>query len=120
MAKNNIKLLTPRELSEFNAKYRFNRNATHVIVSIEGYNRITLHDIDKPFTINSKIRKVTFTTEAINLWRQIDLSDCSLLDIQQAVNYLILSYQEVNLKNVKNVLNYPIKIKNKLEEGETE
>lgn len=116
MTKNHIKLLTGSEQRAFNEKYKFTVTDNKIAVSVSGYNRITLHDIDKPFMINSKIRKITFTVEAINLWLMLK-DDHSLVDVQQAVNYLIVSYQPVTVKNVLKALDFHLKVKNVVKEN---
>lgn len=105
MAGNNVKLLTDRQLTELNRKYSFFVDENEIIVKVNDYNRKTRHPIDKSFSINSKIRKITISAEAISIWLELSKGGSySLFAIQNAVNKLYLTYQNITLLNVKKIL----------------
>lgn len=104
MSRNNVKLLTAEQLKALKEKYIFEVDGENVIVSVKDYNRKTRHKMTERFHINSKIRKIIFTPEAIKLWVEIGVERYSLLDIQQAVNKLYVVYQPLTIENVKKLL----------------
>ena len=107
MPRNNIKILTDGQLDELNKKYIFSLSDDKIYVTIKDYNRITCHDVNESFFINSDIRKITINPISITYYRQFkeEKLPYSLFDIQQAVNILSITYQEVNKKNIINVIN---------------
>lgn len=112
MARNNIKLLSQAQLEKLNVKYSFYIEGDMIVVSCSGYNRSTLHPKDKPFHINSRKyvkRKICFNLDAIEIWLKLVEEKCkySLFDVQQAVNTLAITYQQVNYDNVKKFLSKP-------------
>lgn len=115
MKRNNVRLLTDKELDILNYKYTFEIEDNNILVKLNHIDRITYHDIDKPFSINVKnLRKITFSLDAIEIWKSLynDEPRPNLFEIQQAVNKLIITYQQVNIENVKALLNgQSIKIK---------
>lgn len=107
MARANVKLLTNEELKFFNDVYIFDYDDEYIIVSNKYYNRSTRHSRDATFFINSKVRKLTFTVEAINIWIELDKEfpkEFSLVDIQQAVNTLFVLYKPISKKDVLKML----------------
>lgn len=103
MSRNNVKLLTARELDTFNDKYIIECDDEFLYVKFKYYNRCTAHPIDKPFSINSSIRKISFSIDAITIWRALK-DKYTLFDVQQAVNTCLITYQEINESNVRKVL----------------
>ena len=71
MPRNNVKLLSKGDLFRLNSLYDITFDDTHVIVGNKHYNRTTLHDRSKSFFINSKVRKITLTTTAIETWIEL-------------------------------------------------
>ena len=113
MARNHIKLLTQAELENLNVKYIFSISGDDIVVSLKDYNRYTLHPKNKPFAINSRWgvkRVINFTLEAINFWIKCmeENKKYSLFDVQQAVNALTITYQDVNYESVLKFLKDPI------------
>lgn len=106
MKRNNTKLLTPRQLDELINKYDFvyDSNADSVLVECKNYQRITAHPANEKFFINSKIRKVTFTTDALDLWKKYFLNH-NLFEVQNVVNSLYLTYQPITRASVEKGLN---------------
>lgn len=109
MTRNNIKLLTPAQLDKLNEKYMFEVDDDNIIVKLRHYNRITKHPRGKPFHINSKIRKVCFSMDAIELWLSIREThkDYSLFDVQQAVNSAYITYRPIDTTTILNLLKNP-------------
>jgi len=99
MAKN-LKALTEEELDYMKDKYSFKLFEDYIVVSCKGYNRTTLHDIHSPFEIRSPIRKIKISTQAIDLWIKKYQNLCSLVEVQNAISTLIVTYQEVNDENI--------------------
>lgn len=96
MAKN-LKALTDEELDYIRNSYQFDVHDKYIVVmcSVNGtmYNRKTLHDIDKPFSLTTKARKITISVQAINMWLEKYKDKYSLIEVQNAINYLIITYQ---------------------------
>ena len=96
MAKN-LKALTQEELDYIKDSYQFDVYDKYIVVScsVNGtmYNRKTLHDIDKPFFLTTKVRKITITVQAINMWLEKYKDRYSLIEVQNAINFLIINYQ---------------------------
>lgn len=113
MKRNNTKLLSPRQLDEMNEKFEFiyDEPTDSVLVKCRNYKKITPHPASQGFAINSKIRKVSFTTDSIQIWKELK-ANYSLLDVQQTVNKLYLTYQPITKSSVENSLktnNFTIK-----------
>lgn len=105
MARSNIKLLTKDERKFFNDNYIFDLKDDVIIVKVKKFGRIVAHSINENFSINSTIRKITITTEAIDLWiKNFIKTKHSLIDVQNAVNALKISYQTLEYDDVKNQL----------------
>lgn len=115
MARNNVKLLTEEQLTALNRRYIFEPRETDILVMVIGYRRKTVHPYNENFSINAKERKVTFTTEAIEFWK--NLYDPkkhlpSLLDVQQAYNILLLTHQPIDERSIRKMLKTGPKIQN--------
>lgn len=115
--RNNIKLLTDEQLTALKQKYSFSYKDGSVVVSIIGYNRVTKHPCTTSFSINSTVRKVTFTVEAIDIWRRLNF-EWSLLDVQQAVNTLTVCYQLITLQSVKRMLQSNMELQKQINSNE--
>lgn len=112
MPDNNRKVLPSAVIKELNRSYTFTYDEEHnqILTSLSNMNRITLHDADKPFPINSvKLkRKITFNLVDIGFWKEFQqdksLSIYSLFDIHNAINKLKVTYQRVDRTNLIDVL----------------
>ena len=105
MAKN-LRALTDEELEYMNDKYEFEVfNNQYIVVKTKGYNRTTLHPIDQQFALSSSIRKVTISVQAIKLWIDKYMGKCSLIDVQNAISTLIVTYQDVNETTIDECIN---------------
>ena len=114
MKRNNTKLLTPKQLEDLVNKFGFtyDSDADTIFVECKNYQKITAHSAKEKFSINSKIRKVTFTLDSIDLWKRYFV-DYNLFEIQNVVNSLYLTYQPITRPNVEKALKDSIfKIKN--------
>ena len=115
MARNNIKILSQAQLEKLNAKYYFDVDDQDIIVGLNNYQRVTRHPRDKRFHINSKTdvkRKICFSKEAIDIWLTCKENKLklSLFDVQNAVNVLTVTYQQVSYENVVRFFNRSMKI----------
>lgn len=107
MSKNNLKLLERNEFETFINKYEFSIHDQYIIVSVKTFNRPTLHDKSKSFSISCNNRKLIITPEAINLWEN-HFRDRNLIEVQNALNTIILMYQSPNPQDVEKILNKEI------------
>jgi len=106
MPRSNIKLLTKDERQFFKDNYIFTVKDDVVLIQFKGYGRIIAHSTNEDFSIASKVRKIKISKEAIHLW-QTKFKDMgyNLVDVQNAMNALIISYQAIDEQDVKNQLN---------------
>ena len=106
--RNNIKLMTVTELKELANKYIFilDDSEEHILVRTKNYSRVTSHDIDKSFRINVVGKRViVFSLDAIKIWKELYKEyKYSLLYVQNAVNKLYITFQEINKENVQKIL----------------
>ncbi len=105
MEGNNIKLLTQKELSNLKDLYYFKLDEAgqNVLVGNNYFKRITPHPVDEGFGLNSKVRVIKISKEAIQIW--IDLNEeYNLFDIQQAINILKIMFQEIDAASIKELL----------------
>lgn len=102
MPRSNIKLLTKDERQYLNENYIFVVKDDLLLVKVKDFARTTSHDINHNFFIKSKVRKLTIITDAMKMWIKYFIdSKWTLIDVQNAVNSLIISYQEINFENVE-------------------
>lgn len=94
MPANNIRILNDVELHTLNSKYSFKYEGGVILVSTSNYSKITAHTLDKKFYLNTKIGKMTITVEAIKQWVENFKDKYSLIDVQNAINTLIVTYQQ--------------------------
>lgn len=110
MPKNNIKLLTKDQLKDFNDKFNIVYDDNDVIVKFYDYARVTRHERGKDFEVNAKhIRKIKFTTQAIEIWIELCKAGKkhTLVDVQNVVNLLIITFQKIDVESVKRALSKP-------------
>lgn len=99
----NIKLLSNEQRVKLSQIYNFELKDDTIIVTTKNYSRKTAHSCNESFSINSPIRKITITPDAIQMWSKLNF-EYHLINIQQIVNYLAITYQDINVDNVKNFL----------------
>ena len=104
MASNNRQTLTEKELNYLNEKYEFSIADDNVLVSVKNYDRTTAHKIDTGFSLNTDVKKIFISSDAIKFWQNSFSKDYTLLDVQNAINTLIVLYQNVSLEDVKKQL----------------
>lgn len=100
----NIKVLTKTERTYLNERYTFILSDNHVHVKVNEYSRITVHSLNESINITSKLRRMTLSSQAIHIWAKKYVAKYSLIDVQNAINYLKVSYQEVNDESIDNAL----------------
>ena len=76
-----------------------------IVVTTNNYQlRKILHSSDESFIISSPKRKITFSVEAINYWINDFKEDYTLIDVQNAINILTVTYQTVNKEEIRKQL----------------
>lgn len=101
---NNLRLLTDKELEYLNDKYTFALDRFgNVVVGNKYYNRKTVHDATKTFSLNTKVKRISFNPMIISLWKELNEegTDCTLFDVKQAITKLYIMYQELSKQNVE-------------------
>ena len=117
MPRNAIKLLTAKQLNEFNDKYysEMTDDKKYIRIDNRHYSKSTLHDANKSFNIKTNVRSIVITSEMIKIFSEVQeiykFKNYSIFDIMQAVNILYLTYQNITQKNVERILLGDIKIK---------
>lgn len=101
--KPNIRLLTKEEIEFFKNEYSFEIYGKYLLVSTKSYKRTVTHDLNKDFFISSKKRKITITKETLKLYKE-SFSNTYLIELQNAINALIISYQDINEDSIKEQL----------------
>ena len=104
MNKNNVKILTEDELKYLKGRYDFEVNDDVILVKIQNYNRVTAHPLGTTFALNTKVRKIDITPDAIRIWNKYFKASWSLFDVQNAINILIATYQVPELDDIKQQL----------------
>lgn len=102
---NNMKLLTSEELSKLKDIYRFelDESKENVVVVNNYYTRSTPHPISDNFTLNSKVRVITISKEAIKVWLELE-QKYNLFEVQQVVYILQMMMQKVDTTLVEELL----------------
>lgn len=93
--KGNIKALTNDELKFILDKYSFSLTEYGVLVISNG--RKTLHDMDESFSLLLPLerRRIKITKSAIDLWSKKYIDKYSLIEVQNAINTLAVTFQPV-------------------------
>lgn len=102
MAQNNLSLLTKEQYQKISEKYVFRVGKDKVVVFCNG--KITTHLIEDGFAINTPWKKVSFSKEMIEYWKELKYQ-YDLLDIKQAYTILKIMYQPTTLDNIIKTLN---------------
>ena len=100
----NLKALSIDELKYFLNRYDIKLVGNYIAVICKTLNRKTLHDLDKGFPLSTDIKKINITKQAIDLWIKDYLDSYSLIEVQNAINTLIVTYQNVNDSQIKEQL----------------
>ena len=100
MGKNNIKVISSSEMEYLNSRYSFSIEGNQILVKIKNYNRVTAHPANASFSLNTKVRKLDITPEAVKLWNDSFKDKHSLFEVQNAINILISTYQTPSFEEV--------------------
>lgn len=105
MRKNNLKLLTLDQLNELKSIYYFELDKLNknILVCNTNYNRKTPHPINNHFTLNSKVRVIRVSKEAIKIWIELE-QKYNLFDIQEVICILVFMLQDIDTTLVKKLL----------------
>lgn len=100
----NIKALTDDELKFVVERYEFSDMGDSVLVKTG--NRHTLHSKDTGFSLLLPIgrRRIKITPKAIGLWLDGYKNKYSLIEVQNAINTLVVTYQSVTAENLSGQL----------------
>lgn len=109
MKQSNTKILTKDELDFLNNKYQIEYKDNLLFIKANTINRAVCHNLDDKFTIVFKkdgvIRFVKISPEATKMWvNNYKDTSYSLFDVQNAINVLIISFQQVTKDDVDSVL----------------
>lgn len=100
----NLKALSIDELKYFLDRYEITLNGDYIVVICKTLDRKTLHDLDKGFPLSTPVKKMNITKQAIDIWRNNYVGHYSLIEVQNAINTLIITYQNVNDSQIKEQL----------------
>jgi hypothetical protein len=92
----NTRVLTLDELKYFNDRYTFSYMDNYLLVHCSVLNKRTFHDMSKGFSLKSPVRKITISKDAMKIWKDNYAEEYSLIEVQNAINTLMITYQDVN------------------------
>lgn len=101
----NIKPMTLDELRYFIDRYEFSIINDFVLVLCKDGGKKTFHNINEGFRLTSPMRKVNIHKDAILLWKEKYYGKYSLVEVQNAMNTLLVTYQVLNDTQLENQLN---------------
>lgn len=96
----NIKILTKQELQYFKKKYRFELQKDKVFVYVNGYNRVTEHDINYRISITATVRRIIISVDALKYWSEHFIGKYSPIEVQNAMNFLKISYKDIDVESI--------------------
>ena len=93
--KGNIKALTNDELKFVNERYDFKLTEYGILVIANG--RKTLHEFDKSFSLLLPLERriIKIKKSAIDLWSKKYIDKYSLIEVQNAINTLAVTFQNI-------------------------
>lgn len=101
----NIKVLTTNERLYLNRRYSFSVDGNSIFVKVNDFKRVTAHPIGEKINLRSSVRqRLVLSNEALTLWREMYIGKRSPIDIQNAINFLKVSYQEVTNEAIEKAL----------------
>lgn len=104
----NTKPLTTEELEILNNYYTFKYDSEEDGIKVKCNNyakhNYVVHTNRQPFALNHPARKITLTRKAIDLWIDKYRDKYSLLDVQNAINVLTVTYAECTDEEIDNLL----------------
>ena len=112
----NVRILKPEELKFLVDKYIFELQKglvnDFIIVTTTNCARKVLHSADESFTINTPIKRITIVPDAIKMWQKLNF-EYNLIEVQNAINILTISYQDITKDNVLDAIENKFKISEK-------
>ena len=109
----NVRILDDKELEFLVGKYIFEfqegLSKNYIVVTTSNYARKVLHEADKSFTINTQIKRITINPQAIEFWKELDFK-YNLIEVQNALNILSISYQEITRYSILEAIRKNYKI----------
>lgn len=98
----NIRILNNEEIDYLKERYIFELvdagEDVYVAVKTSTFHRKVLHDAKASFSINTPIKRITITPEAVNYWKELQQYD--LITIQNTINCLSIMYQAVSKEEI--------------------
>lgn len=107
----NVRALTINELEYFLNRFVIELKNDYIVVMTKSLNRKVIHDSNVGFQLSTDLRKINITKKAIDLWIKKYIDKYSLIEVQNAINTLIVTSQNVTEKAIYSQLK---KIKSKL------
>lgn len=102
--KNKLDDKSQKELKELIDNF-VKTNSKYIVVTTKTYNsRKVLHNINESFLISTSMRKISFSKEAINYWINDFKDEYSLIEVQNAISVLTITYQPINKEEIRNQL----------------
>lgn len=100
--KGNYNILTKEQLKRMDDKYFFTLHSDHIIVGNKNYGRQTAHSRDESFLLILDKGKtfLKITPYAVNLWEKSFKETCSLPEIQNVINTLVVLCQTPSIEDV--------------------
>lgn len=99
----NIKTLSVDELKYFLDRYDIKLTDNYILVYCSDPKRKTFHDIGD-FNLVTPIRKIKISKQAIDIWKERYMDDYSLIEVQNAINFLTITYRNINNSQLDNQL----------------
>lgn len=106
--KNHTNIFNDDLLQKINNTYDIYLDGDKIVVKGKiRINRKTYHSIYEKFKINfyREKRIIMVTPQAIEYWIKMN-QKVNLVNVQNAINILTVTYQDTTLDNVKKILNY--------------
>lgn len=114
----NIKVKSEEEIKSLDDKYEVIDCETYVVISVKTKNLKLAYSVKENFDVNIEINnknlKMRITSNTIKYWQRH--KEYSLFKVQNVINYLISSHQEVNEENIEREIKNGNRIKAKNDE----
>ena len=100
----NIKLLSRSDRFYLNQRYSFSVNGDYVLVKVSTCRKVTPYKKLTPIKIVTKVRVITISVKALTLWERAYIGRYSPIDIQNAINALVISSREASDEAIAEML----------------
>ena len=100
----NVKIFSDEELKILNESYDFEIKSNLILVKSKGMKRVIAHDKKEKFSLSSKIATIAISPLAIQNWEYNFKGEYTLLEVQNAINKLIVMYQEPQTNDISRLL----------------